>query len=589
MNCGNRTMAARAKAYRNLGAVIGISVVAALAAAPVAARPAADSIYVNGVVLPMTAPDARAAALAVRKGRIAAIGSTAEIDRWRGKGTRVVDLGGKTLLPGFIDAHGHIAMVAQWSGMANLAPPPVGPGTDIAALQAAMRDHAKTQPEGWLVGIGYDDSLLAERRHPTRQELDEISTERPILLIHASGHLIALNTKALAEAGLLHAAAATSAADDMVHRDADGTATGVVEESAAFKVVMALPQASLAEGIRRLGVAQEIYAKNGITTAQDGLTTPDNWKILQEADRQKTLFLDINALPFIESPAAWLNSLPFDGAYHGRLRVAGVKMIVDGSPQGRTAWLSQPYYRVPQGRASDYAGYGKYSDQQLLAYLRQAAAAGWQVYAHTNGDAAIQQLIDGVAAINQGGGAQLHRTISIHAQTARLDQLQQMKELDIQPSFFAAHTFYWGDWHREVTLGPVRADRISPQRDAFDVGLRPTIHNDSPVVPPDIIHALWSATTRRTRSDDILGPEQRVTPYEALLEVTANAAYELREEKDKGTLEPGKVADLVILSANPLATDPEKLRSLKVVQTIKDGAPVYELAAPAAVADGGAD
>ncbi|MBS0475439.1 MAG: amidohydrolase family protein, partial [Proteobacteria bacterium] len=299
------------------------------------------------------------------------------------------------------------------------------------------------------------------------------------------------------------------------------------------------------------------------------------WAAMNEAAKRKRLFLDIHALILLGGHWPSIDNLPFNQPYRDHLRIAGVKIVDDGSPQGRTAWLSHPYHVPPSGRDASYAGYRQISDETLRGMIRDAASKGRQVYVHVNGDAAIQQLIDAVRAVNAEGGPQLRRTIAIHSQTVRLDQLKAMKELDIEPTFFASHTFYWGDWHREVVLGAERADHISPQRDAFDLGLHPTIHNDSPVVPPDIIRLIWSATTRRTRSNDILGPEERVTPYEALEEVTRNAAYEIHEEANKGTLEPGKLGDLVILDKDPLAMQPERLLDLKVVATIKEGKVIY--------------
>jgi predicted amidohydrolase YtcJ len=547
-----------------------------IAAAPAAANPRieADAIFVNGNVITMTQPTDRAEAIAVRDGRIVAIGTVAEVETTRTDATRRIDLKGRTVLPGFIDAHGHITEVARWLGMAHLAPPPVGTVSGIADLQAVLRDYAQSHPDGWLVAAGYDDAQLAERRHPTRQELDAVSTDRPIMALHVSGHLATLNTKALDMSGLLHPG--KDAAGGMVRMEADGrTASGVIEEGAMFKVMLSLPRPSAEQQVAAMKAAQDIYARNGLTTAQDGATTPDAWAMLQAVSRQGGLFIDVHALPLVILPFPGIDAVRFNAPYEGRLRAAGVKIVLDGSPQGRTAWLSQHYHVAPAGRAADYAGYQQISDDQLKAMLRTAAAHGRQVYAHVNGDAAIQQLIDGVRAVNGEGGATLKRTIAIHSQTARLDQLQAMKQLDIEPTFFASHTYYWGDWHREVTLGPIRADRISPQRDAFDAGLRPTIHNDSPVVPPDMIRLIWSAVTRRTRSHDILGPAERVSVYEALQEVTSNAAYEIHEEGLKGTLEPGKLADFVILDGDPLAIAPEDMLGLHVVATVKEGRFVF--------------
>lgn len=560
------------------GALLGCSALAAigLGAVPTEAmaRTVADAVFVNGNVIPMTAPDARAQAVAVKDGAIVAVGTNRQIAALQGKKTKRVDLKGKTLLPGFIDAHGHIGGLAQALGTASLDPPPVGTVGSIPELQNVLRQYAASHPQGWVVGRGYDDSLMTEHRHPTRHELDAVAADRPVIASHASGHLAVLNTKALEMAGLLHPGKLEPGS--VVQLEADGqTASGVIAEGALFKILGLFPRPTLEQGIAGLAAAQKIYAQNGLTTAQDGATTPDGWRLLSAAADQSALFIDVHALPLASGPFPGLDQLPFNAPYKNRLRAAGIKIIMDGSPQGRTAWLSHPYFHAPHGEPDDYAGFRQIPDEKLDVMLRNAAGHGWQVYAHVNGDAAIQQLIDGVRRTDEAGGPKLKRTIAIHAQTARLDQLKAMKQLDIEPSFFANHTFFWGDWHREVTLGPVRADRISPQRDAFDIGLRPTIHNDAPVVPPNMIRLIWSAVTRRTRSDDILGPQERVTPYEALQEVTSNAAYEIHEESSKGTLEPGKLADFVVLDGDPLTTPPEMIINLRVVGTIKEGRYVF--------------
>ncbi|EQB13618.1 amidohydrolase [Novosphingobium lindaniclasticum] len=535
-----------------------------------APRPVADMVLLHGTVIPMTAPDAKASALAVKDGKILAVGSDAEVEKLKGKATQVVDLAGRTLLPGFIDAHGHITMLAQQADLAALSPPPVGGVSSIAGLQETLRAYIMVHPQGWIIGSGYDDAELAEKRHPTRQELDAVLADRPILIMHASGHLAAANTKALELAGLLHPD--KDPPGGVIRREADGkTASGVIEEGALFKLYGLMPQPTLDHQLEQLTKAQHVYASYGLTTAQDGATMHAAWDLLQAAARRKALFLDVHALPLLNQPWEGFDAIPFNAPYVDHLRAAGVKIIADGSPQGRTAWLSHPYHVPPEGKGADYAGYPQLKEEVLRAMLAKADEHGWQAYIHVNGDAAIQQLIDAVRVVGQQSGRPMQRTIAIHSQTATLDELKAMKTLDIEPTFFASHTYYWGDWHREVTLGPSRADRISPQRDAFDVGLKPSIHNDSPIVPPDMIRLIWSAATRRTRSNDILGPEQRVTPYEALMEVTRNAAYEIHEEAAKGTLEPGKVADLVILDSNPLTVPPEDLLKVKVMGTIKDG------------------
>lgn len=560
--------------YRKLRITLLAMALATSASTAALARSGADIIFRNGIIMPMTGPEDKAEAVAVKDGKILVVGRDAEVAKRKDRQTRIVDLEGRALLPGFIDAHGHLAMVAQRALQASLDPPPVGPVSDIASLQAELRTQASKSPEGWIVGMGYDDAQLAERRHPTRQELDAVSIDRPILAIHVSSHLATLNTKGLELAGLLHAKA--DPPGGVIRREADGTTpSGVVEEAAMFAAMRSMPAVPLDTRIEGLVAAQRSYAANGLTTAQDGATAPETWELLKEAAERGALFLDVHALPLAMVKWDDLAALPFHAPYRDHLRVAGVKIMADGSPQGRTAWLSHPYHEPPSGRDKTYAGYPQITDDVLRGVLANAAGNGWQAYVHVNGDAAIQQLIDSVQAVKAAGNP-LKRTIAIHAQTARVDQLRQMKTLDIEPSFFAAHTFFWGDWHREVVLGSDRADHISPQRQALDIGLRPTIHNDAPVVPPDMIRLIWSGVTRRTRSNDILGPAERVTTYEALEEVTRNAAYAIQEEAIKGTLEPGKLADFVILSANPLTLPKERLLELEVMATIKEGKYVFE-------------
>ncbi|MBS0473826.1 MAG: amidohydrolase family protein, partial [Proteobacteria bacterium] len=261
-------------------------------AATLAARqPAADLVLLHGNVIPMTAPDAKAEAVAIKDGRILAIGNDAQIAPLAKRAAKVIDLKGRTLLPGFIDAHGHIALMAMRVDQADLASPPAGPIANIAELQAALRAQAAKNPDGWILGAGYDDSLLAEKRHPTRQELDAVSSDRPIFALHVSSHLAALNTKALELAGLLHPAA--DPPSGVIQREADGkTASGVIEESAMFAALRLIPGVPMDRQVEQLDKAQQIYASNGITSAEEGGTMPGTWAAMNEAAKRKRLFLD---------------------------------------------------------------------------------------------------------------------------------------------------------------------------------------------------------------------------------------------------------------------------------------------------------
>lgn len=540
----------------------------------IAARSEHIVVYQGGPIITMSGDTPETVdAIAVSNGKIIAVGNVEAVNKVAGKRAHRVDLKGHTLLPGFVDAHGHVSGVGQAAGLANLAPRPVGTVNSIAAIQQSLRDYLALRkiPAGTpVIGTGYDDSQLAEKRHPTRQELDAVSTDHPIVIGHASGHFAVLNSAMLKLVG--YTSDTPDPSGGVIRREADGkTPNGVIEEAALFKLGKLLPAPTLDEGVATLMAAHKIYASNGITTAQDGRVMPEAWPALAEAAKRGALIMDTVVLLSFERDWSPEVRAQIGRPYAGRIRIGGVKLTIDGSPQGRTAWLHDPVPVPPEGKGSDYRGYPAIDLGLLKSKFADAAAHNWQVFVHVNGDEAMQTLIDDVAATGLAG----KRTIAIHAQVTRPEQLAEMKKLDIQPSFFANHTWYWGDWHRDVALGPKRADFISPQASAWAAGLRPTAHNDSPVVPPDIMRLIWSSVNRRTQSGDILGPLERIPAYRALQQVTINAAWQIHEEASKGSLSVGKLADLVVLDSNPLAVDPAALANVRVVATIKEGQLIF--------------
>lgn len=532
------------------------------------------TIYSGGPVVTMAGDTPETVeAIAVRDGRIVAVGTSAAVAKAAGRNARRVDLKGRALLPGFIDAHGHVGFVGQNAGMVQLQPPPVGGVDSIARLQQAFRDWGATRklPESVpFVGNGFDDSQLADKRFPTRHDLDAVSATRPLLAIHVSGHLAVLNSAMLEIVGI--GPETNDPPGGVIRREADGkTPNGVVEEAALFGPLKILTPAGPDAGVAALVAGERIYAANGITTAQDGRVMPESWSALAEAARRGVLLLDTVALVSFEREWPAEVRAKIGKGYEGRLRIGGIKLTLDGSPQGRTAWLHDPVPVPPEGKGADYRGYPAIDLALFNAKLADAARNRWPVFVHVNGDEAAQALIDGVRANGLAGA----KTIAIHSQVVTPAQLGEMKALDIQPSFFANHTWYWGDWHRDVALGPKRADFISPQASAWALGLRPTAHNDAPVVEPDMMRLVWSSVNRRTQSGDILGPLERIPVYRALQQVTINAAWQIGEDADKGSLAPGKRADLVVLDTDPLTADPAKLFRIKVVATIKDGQTIH--------------
>ena len=532
---------------------------------------ASVTVYSGGPILTMEGESpATVEAVAVSDGHIRAVGDLASVSKSAGKRAVQVDLKGRTMLPGFIDAHGHLGFVGQNAAMAQLQPPPVGGVASIAQLQDALRSFARQQSVPVLVGNGYDDSQLAERRHPTRADLDAVSETVPILVLHVSGHFASMNSAMLKLVG--YGAETPDPTGGVIRREGDGkTPNGVIEETAMYPLVKLLAPPNLEASIAPLVTAAKIYASYGITTGQDGRVMPESWAALDEAAKRNLFPIDVVSLVSFERDWPETVRARIGKSYSGRLRIAGIKLTLDGSPQGRTAWLKDPVPIPPDGQKDGYSGYPAIDLNLFNAKLADAAKNNWQVFVHVNGDAAAQALIDGVKANGLAG----HRTIAIHNQVVQIDQLKEMKTLDIQPSFFANHTFYWGDWHREVALGAKRADFISPQATAWSLGLKPTAHNDSPVVPPDIMRLVWSSVNRRTQSGDILGPLERISAYRALQQVTINAAWQIGEDSSKGSIAVGKRADMVVLDSNPLSVVPNSLHAIKVVATIKDGVTVF--------------
>lgn len=534
------------------------------------------TIYINGDIITMDPITPSAEAVAVREGKIFAVGSRTELESISGNHLKLVDLDGATLLPGLIDAHGHISYTSLYMGQVNVSSPPVGSAKridDVVSLLKAQVD--KPGSDGWILGWGYDDSLLVDKRHPTREDLDKVSSTRPVAILHVSAHFMSCNSVCLELAGI-DATSADPAGGIIQRIDGGKEPNGVLEESALASLVNGIiPHPDTPTRLALLQEAQRYYASFGITTVQDGGALADHIELLQEAANQGQLILDIVAFPYAQYMGKRLAEFPASQEYKNRFRIGGVKIGLDGSPQGKTAWLTKPYLQAPHGENDAYVGYASLKDEQVKAYVEQAFDSNTPLLAHANGDAAADQLIQVIANANEKFGKADRRSVMIHAQTVRDDQIDAMIEHDITPSYFSSHTFYWGDWHRDSVFGIERASRISPLRTSADKGLRYTTHNDTPVVPPDMMRLLWASINRTTRSGQVLGEEQKASPMEALKSITIDAAHQYFEEETKGSITVGKIADFVILDNNPLSVEPITIKDIKVLKTIKDGDVVF--------------
>jgi len=558
------------------------------------ASAAADTLYTGGDILTMrsSAPE-YVESLVERDGKILFAGPLAEARKRADAKATTVDLGGKTLLPGFIDTHGHFVYFGK-----NLVDANLFGCTDIADLIARMKKQvAQTPADGWIVGFGYQARALKEGRAPTSEDLDQVSADRPVMVVDSSGHLGAANAAAFKAAGIT--ADTPDPTGGMFTRKADGKSlAGPMEETALNAVRSKRPPFTGELAARAITGAAEVWASHGQTTAMEaglGLGNDDIGIVLNAIDKQllpidlylaaKDSALD-DTLAASYAVASQYNPKAggiveklsaarpdLDRRYVNRVRLGGVKFWLDGSLD--TAWFTQPYTENPPGKTGAFAGYRQIPDEALDAIFEKYWPTQLQIHMHMNGDAAADQALAAIAKAIKKHGMHDHRPVFVHASWLRGDQIEKMKACGAIPSFLTAGIIPGGD--AVVKLwGPERSAGAMASRTFLRAGLPFTYSHDAPVSPvPSILALVDAGVNRLSGSGKVVGPDERVAPYDALRAVTSTAAYQLKEEKTKGTLEPGKLADLVILDKNPLKVEPNTIKDIAVVETIKEGRPVY--------------
>ena len=516
------------------------------------------TLYFGGPIVTLEEPQ-YAQALVERGGRIAYVGDREEAERLAGPGARRVDLEGRALLPAFLDPHSHLLACAY----ARLQVP-LGECASWEEIADRLSKHVQERdipPGAWVKGTGYDQNALAEGAAPDRFCLDRACPHNPVVIQHASGHAGVFNTLALERLGALNG-------DCGLERDGQGELTGRGEENPFLDLLGRIPMDGLEDVLRAFQGAQEEYASHGIATAQEGLLQPVMAPVYQEILRRGLLYLDVNAyVPPADYDRLRGQFAQGVSASPGTFQVAGMKIFLDGSPQGGTAWVREPY-------AGGGCGTSTMTDGQVLSAFRQALDRDAQLLAHCNGDRAAEQYLTLLAQAEREAGKKLCRPVMIHAQLLGLDQLERVKALGVIPSFFVAHVYHWGEIHVK-NFGLDRAGRISPAGSALARGIPFTFHQDSPVIPPDMLETIWCACVRRTKTGRVLGAEERIPVEAALRAVTQTAALQYGLERELGTLRPGKRADFVLLSGDPLRTPPEELKKLQVERTIQRGRTIW--------------
>ena len=538
-----------------------------------------DLIFHGGPILTMVGDKpAYAEAMAIKDGRISLVGADADVMKSRDGHTLVNDLGGKLLMPGFIDPHSHFIDSLTMADRVNVSAPPVGPANNPDEIVATLKKAAAAKglkPGELLLGWGYDENLMPKGTVLSRDALDKAFPDNPVAIIHVSMHGAVMNSKTMEKFGYKDGMA--DVPGGIILRKPDGKALqGLVMETAMLPLFTGLPGPTPATEIAAAKAGQLLYAAAGITTAQEGATHAPQLAQLQRIAKAGGLFIDVVSYPFITDIDAITRTTPFAewGKYNNHLKVGGCKITADGSPQGKTAWFTTPYLTGGPSGQKGWKGEPGLPVDAMQATMQKCYDNNVQVLMHANGDAAIDFLIKTHLATAGADPAADRRTVCIHCQFIRPDQIAAFAKYRIIPALFTDHTFFFGDTH-VVNRGMAQASFISPMKSALAAGLHPTNHTDAFVVPIDQMMTVWTAVNRKLRSGGVLGPDERITPYQALQAITTSAAYQYREENSKGSIEVGKRADLVILDADPNKVEPDAIRDIKVVETIKDGKIVY--------------
>ena len=540
------------------------------------------TIYFNGKIITVDDKNTIAEAVLVENGKIAKVGTSEDVLSVKDENTKLIDLEGNTMVPGFYDPHGHLVAQAQ-----VLMIVPLSEASSKEDVVQSLKDYYEMNKDGlkegdWIIGFGYDNSKFPDGQHPTKFDLDQVTTEYPITVSHASGHIAVVNSLGLEKYG--YDGLDYIVPNGGVVRTVEGSreANGVLEENAILdeEKKKIIPEFGMEKLLESIVKCQKLYASMGITTTQDASVDENNHynELLLALANQNQNIIDIVG---ISTQFSTFNQMKNEGTpkreYFNHYKLAGAKTWLDGSPQGKTAWLSEPYYEVPEGQPSDYSGYGTQTDEVVTEYFVNCINNNLQVNVHTNGDLACEQFLRCYEKAIEitGHGVEL-RPVMVHCQALRKDQMERVKNVGAVITFFNDHVWFWGDYHYESVFGPKRAQNISPLGWALNMGIKFTLHQDPPVKLPNQLLGIHNAVNRKTQSGRVLGEEHRIPVIEALKAVTINGAYQYFEEEIKGSIEKGKYADFVILDKNILEVNPEEIKNIKVLETIKEGNTIFK-------------
>ena len=534
-------------------------------------------IFTGGNIHTMDASNSVVEAVGVKGEHIVASGNLEDVQKSMPSNCKAIDLDGKTMLPAFIDPHGHFPDTGFISlYRADLTSPPRGKCAELNDVFKQIKQKIDQTPKGqWVMGAGLDETALAEGRFPTRDELDELSVDHPIWLIHSSGHCGVANSLALSMQGI------NENTPDPVGgrylRDENGRLNGYMEGLAAMgemgETHFLIGKKEFAESFE---ATVEEYHSQGVTLAQNSWTALPLLELFRDFATKDDPGIDLVLLPVSEDePELSSTGLAASWPPSRHIILGPRKLLTDGSFLMRTAYLTQPYYTGADGAKPDN-GLPYMDREDLFSEVRKLHDMGFQNHTHCNGDAASDMYLDAVEAALKNNPKDDHRHTIIHGQLMRKDQLERCAKLGVTVSFFPAHVFYWGDKHYSDFLGPERSQNISPARWAEEAGVRFTIHNDAAVTPTKPLHLIHTAVNRKTLTGRVLGKDQCLSVTSALRAHTIDAAWQVFQEYKRGSIEVGKIADFVILSDSPYDHS-DQIDEIKVCETYRYGFKIWTL------------
>jgi predicted amidohydrolase YtcJ len=531
----------------------------------------ATTVFVNGNILTVDAEFSVVEAMAIRGDQILAVGTTEQVLQLAGDNATRVDLAGKTVLPGFVDPHVHavtgalIADLMEYVGIARF------PTTEEVLNFLSEQAAAKT-PGEWIAARNFDPSVQAGPDALTFAELDAVSTEHPIFVLNASGHLAYANSAAFAAAEIPPDVENPPGAEFV--RDADGNLNGVMKNNVAFgQVLFRYPAIATADPVAALLNLAAQFNQVGLTTVSEFSLGPADLEMMNATAATGKLTTRIRAYPFYTYDAAWdaVDLQPQTG--DAIARIAGYKLVSDGSNQGYTGLQREPYLNT------DNYGLAYTEPEELIRLATKRSQQGWQLAIHANGDRAIDNVLDALAAV-QSTGIEVRslRPRIEHCSILHDEQIARMKELGVSASFLIGHVYYWGVAFRDEIFGEEKAELLDRARSCETAGVGFTLHSDFMVTDPNPLQMMEIAVTRRTQKepDYALAPWEAITVESAIRAVTSEAAWQLNSDHEVGSLEPGKFADFVILDQDPRRVTPAQISEIPVLETWMNGQPVYQ-------------